>query len=576
MRREGFTLANYPNDPASTGTADIKKYYNKTLPNIIFTKDSNIDLVNLTKTSNPRTGNASSVIDNDWKKNIDVASNNAMSAKIAECQGSGVGDKFAQLSSLASSVDTNSRLRCGWIYGSTYTQGRGALGINSGPIDSSLSGLGTWKWDLNEAKKMYHTDICRAVTDCGDIGASIYQGRCGWCTKSGKAVPVSGNLAAYPYDLNTACPPNKLITSASSCPRSEGFINPSACTPLPNGSLPRDCLLQKLASVGCSDSGTLYQALNSGSDNDYLSNLRQQASWSTYQKRAVIPLNETELKTGKMTVADAINGFSRVQEQSASTANGGLQYAARDLCLDKGLMDTYDFCSEIPDSSNGPFSLECLQKIFLRAGGQKTGRVYPSGSNIAEWNSIGTWSRTKAIVEMIKENTRSTSRPTQEYAMMAFYGIELENKREPLPTPSNDYVSNVKFVRIQGTGRAAMLNLSQVVVLDEKGNNVSRNRPAQSSDPAYNTRASTGNDGYEQARSYPRIFHGSGSGTDFWQVMLDNPTSVSQIFVFNRSDCCADRMASGYIIQLFSPAYDKIWSSPLLNDKQVQRIIVRP
>jgi hypothetical protein len=572
MRSEGFTLANFPNDTASTGTADIKKYYSKTLPNIIYNNDPNMNLANLTNTSNPRTTTSSSVLDNDWKKNIDFESNNLMSAKIAECQGSGVGDKFAQLSSLASSVDTTSRLRCGWLYNNAnYTQGRGALGISSGPIDSTLSG--TWMWDLNAAKKKYHTDICRAVTDCGDIGASLYQGRCGWCTKSGKAVPVSGNLAVYPYDSNTACPPNKLITSSGSCPRSEGFINPSQCTPLPNGSLSRDCLLQKVASVGCSDSGTLYQALNSGSDNDYLSNLRKQASWATYQQRAIIPLDDTALKTGKMTVADAINGFSRVQEHSASSANGGLQYAARDLCLDKGLMDTYDFCSEIPDSSNGPFSIDCLQKTFLKSGGQKTGRKYPSGSTIAQWNAIGTWSKTKAAIQLLKENTRSNNRVIQENAMMDFYGIELENKREPLPTPST-YIANVAFVRIQGTGKADCLNLSQLVVHDYNGVNVSRGRPVQSSQLGWGTVASTGNDGNERPRSHPQEVHGTCSGRDYWQVQLDGPTAVSSVTVYNRSDCCSYRMGSGYVIQFYNQDAQLIWTSRTLNSELVQKITV--
>ena len=619
MKREGFTLANFPNDSASTGTADIKKYYSKTLPNIIYNNDPSMNLANLTKTSNPRTSTASSVLDNDWKKNIDFASNNAMSAKIAECQGSGVGDKFAQLSSLASSVDTTSRLRCGWLYNnSNYTQGRGALGINSGPIEPNLSG--TWMWDLNAAKKKYHTDICKNVTGCADIGASIYQGRCGWCTKSGKAVPISGNQVAYPYDLATACPPNKLKTTSASC--SEGFINPSPCTQSENGALPRDCLLQKLASVGCSDSGTLYQALNSGSDNDYLSNLRPQVPWSTYQQRAVIPLDETGLKTGKISIADAINGFSRVQEHAASTANGGLQYAARDLCLNKGIMDSYDFCSEIADSSNGPFSLDCLQKVFLKSGGQNTGRKYPSGSNIAEWTANGSWSQVKAAVKTLKNNTQSSDRVIQENAMMDFYGIQLENMQTPFvlappppppppavaaarvvaaapaaapppppavppapavaaasaaatPPVNTPYISNVGFVRIQGFGKSDCLNLSQLVVYNDKGENISKGRPVQSSQATWNTVASTANDGNEVLRGHPYEFHGPCSGTDFWQVKLDSPTIVSRVVIYNRSDsCCSYRMGTGYVIQLYTPGNQLLWTSNTLNSNLVQEITV--
>lgn len=440
---EAFTIASFPNDSSSAGTRDIKKYYSKTLPNIIYNNDPLINLADITKTANVRFSNSTSVLDNDWKKNINILTNNELNQQQSACQGSGSGDQFEHLTSLASSFDTNSRLRCGWMYNTTnYTQGRGALGINNGPLKTTASG--DWMWDLNAAKKRYHTDICSRINDCGDIGADIYKGpqgqaRCGWCTQTGRPVPINANgTAAYPFDDNTACPSSKLLTSSASCTQGftnpkniQGFTNPSACTALANGAFSRDCLLQKVVGAGCSDAGTLYQALQSGSDNDYTNVLRKQPAWSIYQERAVLPLDDTALKSGKITITNALNNFNRVQQHASSPLNGGLQYAARDLCFKNGEMDAYDFCSEISDSSNGPFSLDCLQKSFLKAGGQKTGTAYPSEPNIREWNSIGSWSQVKNIIQMIKENTKSTSRPIQENAMLSFYGIRLEDKKEP-------------------------------------------------------------------------------------------------------------------------------------------------
>ena len=436
MRKvDGFyDLANYPNDPASIGTRDIKKNYSVTLPNIIYNNDSDMNLVNLTKTSNLRASNSQSVLNNDWKKDATV-SNSAFARENAACENVGSGDQFTHLSNLASSVDTNSRLRCGWIYNnSNPTASRGALGIPAGPLKKSVPG--TWIWDLNDAKNKQHVAICKNITDCGDISASMYQGRCGWCKKSGKAVPIDASgKAAYPFNHNTACPTSKLIKSSGSCPV-EGFANPSACTPLPNGALPRKCLLQKVIAAGCSDSGTLYQSLNSGSENDYLNLLRPQKSWSIYQQRTAIPIDETALKTGKITISDALNDFSRVQDQAASEANGGLQYAARDLCYKNGAINEYDFCSEITDTTNGPFTLACLQAIFLRGGGQKTGRKYPSASTASSWNSLGTWADVKIAIQKLKVDTQSSNRTTQENAMIDFYGIQLENKQKPLTNGS--------------------------------------------------------------------------------------------------------------------------------------------
>lgn len=432
---EGFLLpTNFPNDPSSVGTAEIKKYYSSTLPNILYNKDPNMDIANITKTANVRQFNSSSVLNNDWKKDANIATNGQLSQQQAACEAAGNGDQFAHLTSLANSVDTNSRLRCGWVYGNPHTTGRGALGITSGPLNTSASG--TWMWDLNEAKKKYHTDICKNARDCGDIGASMYQGRCGWCKQSGKAVPINGSVAAYPFSNDTACPTSKLVTSSGSCTQGftnpneiQGFTNPSACTPLANGAFSRNCLLQKVAGAGCSDAGSLYQALQSGSDNDYTNVLRQQQAWSVYQQRATLPLDDNALKTGKITIADALNNFSRVQDQASSSLNGGLQYAARDLCFEKGKMDVYDFCSEIPDSNYGPFPLDCLQKSFMKAGGQNSGRAYPSSYNASKWNAIGSWAGVKAAIQKLYNDTRSTDRVIQENAMMDFYGIRLEDKQ---------------------------------------------------------------------------------------------------------------------------------------------------
>jgi len=431
MRREGFfNLAAYSNDPVSIATAKIQTQFKETLPNQIISNDKDLDLVKLTNTLNPITSTQFSPVKNEWKQtNLPTPE---FKKKQAECENATNGDQFAHLSSMASSVNTSSRLRCGWVYNTgDYTKGRGALGTINGPIETTASG--TWMWDLNAAKKKYHTEICNNITNCGDIGASMYKGRCGWCKKSGKAVPVSGGVAAYPFSVKTACPPTRLQNNANKC--TEAFVNPSVCTPLPNGALSRDCLLQKVIEGGCNDEGSMYQALRSGSDNDYLSQLKQQQAWSVYQNRAKQPLDETSLKTGKMTIANALDNFYYLNTMASSELGNGLNYAARDLCFKKGALDSYDFCSELNDSTNGPFSLDCLQNAFKVAGGQTSGKAYPSAATSSKWNALGKWSAVKDEINAMRDKTRSSNRVTQENAMMDFYGIILQNKQTPLQPP---------------------------------------------------------------------------------------------------------------------------------------------
>jgi len=433
-----FDLVGYPNDSTSKGTWDIKKYFAVTLPNMIYSNDKDVDLAKLTETANVRIQKSESVLKNDWKKGLGSIGD-TMAAKQAACESVGNGDQFEHLSSLASTEDKNSRLRCGWTYNnSNPSAGRGGFGNSEGPFKPNAQGI--WMWNLDAAKEKYHGSICSNIQGCADIDGSIYKQRCGWCTKSGKAVPIVNKGVAYPYNTNTACPANQLITQGSKCPPPPPLEDPTGprapgelCTPLENGALPRDCLIAKVTAAGCSDNGTIAQALRAGSSNDYTNVLRQQQAYTVYQERATVPLDATGLKTGKISISDAINGFSKVQDLASSNANTGLAFAARDLCLNKGAIDQFDFCTEINDNTTGPFSLDCLQKVFLRAGGQKAGSAYPSTSTASKWNALGNWAAVKANIQEIFARTRSKDRSVQEVGMMEFYGIRLQNKHNPLP-----------------------------------------------------------------------------------------------------------------------------------------------
>jgi hypothetical protein len=413
-------------------------FFSKTLPNGLVNNDKKMNYGSLfdTYTTTGRINNT--IVKNEWSINPDE-SNKAFAAKQAHCESVGNGDQFDHLSSLASTEDTSSRLRCGWVYNnSNPDNGRGAYGLTQGPLKTDTPGQ--WMWNLKKAQEKYHNSICQKIQACSDIDSDIYKKRCGWCTRSGKAVPVTGGQLAYPSGTNTACPPRNVVLRASQCPAPEPITDPNyvrtpaeACVPMPNGALGRACLLQKVTAAGCSDRGTLSQALRAGSENNYTSALSQERAFKVYQERSSMPMDATALKTGKLTVTDALNSFSKIQDMAASDANGGLQYAARDLCLNKGAIDEYDFCVELQDNTAGPFELDCAQKQFMRMGGQKAGASYPSRVNIGWYSQLGNWGAVKRYMQSILDKTKSQDRKTQEWGMKEFYGIKMQNKQKPLP-----------------------------------------------------------------------------------------------------------------------------------------------
>ena len=67
-----------------------------------------------------------------------------------------------------------------------------------------------------------------------------------------------------------------------------------------------------------------------------------------------------------------------------------------------------------------------------------------------------------------------------------------------------------------------------------------------------NPLASNAIDGIQQAKSFPNIFHSMGVGPDeYWQVDLGKPYLITQVFYYNRGDCCSDR-AAGMTIELWN------------------------
>ena len=104
-------------------------------------------------------------------------------------------------------------------------------------------------------------------------------------------------------------------------------------------------------------------------------------------------------------------------------------------------METYDFCTEISDSTRGPYTLDCLRKQFLRSGGQTSGRMYPSAANLATWNDYPTWGHVKNAIGTMSATASGTTvtegfqsqpssstpnRATQAAAIADFYGIPIE------------------------------------------------------------------------------------------------------------------------------------------------------
>ena len=141
----------------------------------------------------------------------------------------------------------------------------------------------------------------------------------------------------------------------------------------------------------------------------------------------------------------------------------------------------------------------------------------------------------------------------------------------PAPTCNPDKAAY--YVGLTGNG---YIQLSQIVIKDMNGINVAPKGiiEDEGTSPAYNsdTKPQNAIDGTEAVRAYPNIYHSIESDpkrpvTSFG-VALEKPTCISEIIIYGRSDCCADRHKDKVIFILGKN--NVIWYSPPTTDQQVQ------
>jgi len=114
-------------------------------------------------------------------------------------------------------------------------------------------------------------------------------------------------------------------------------------------------------------------------------------------------------------------------------------------------------------------------------------------------------------------------------------------------TPTAINFPKARYVKLL-SGKQA-LQISQFVVLNDKDQNVAKNKPTSASSVYPGTSTDKAVDGYMGARNFPEIYHANTDDDSWWIVDLQNSENIKQIKYYNRKDCCIDRI-KGAKIQL--------------------------
>ena len=346
----------------------------------------------------------------------------------------------SSLDQLIAMKNPNAAIGCGWLYtppnqGSPYpVVSQGFIGNSAAPLQNyNPPDYKKYFFDLQLAKKQMLLDKCKALKACGDVDSDVFNGTCGYCSDTNQGVPIDTvGQPLYGGDPLGNCSPQSIVTSSINCPPPPGSgpgpqpIIDKTCQSI-NGRLSATCLYDRLLTAGCSDNGSLAIALSGSPDpSDYISNIRNGDAVKIYNRVANPPLNLDVFSQGATTVDVVLQEAQRLSGNTKLPSNTATGAAARDLCLQKGAINGYNFCLDLPDTTSPPFDMGCLQQIFRKMGGQPTGAAYPNTSTINTYNSMGTLSAVKQYINTLIQSMNSTDYTTQRTAMIQFLGISPE------------------------------------------------------------------------------------------------------------------------------------------------------
>lgn len=404
--------------------------------------------------------------------------------KLKECR---TYNGLAGLSNLIGQTNLSSEQRCAWRYksgtGVVAEVAQGAFGTFTGPLDPARPQKDTvgngvqYIWNLRDAEKKMVTDICKAATNCQDMGAvpvsavGDFSNVCGYCKTSKKIIPIQrdGTSVRARYNsLDTQCAPSEIVTvndAATKCPPMSPEQQQSVywkC--LKSGALERDCVTLSALFAGCNPNGTLISALTTGTNpQDYADKLRLRKSFQVYQQLANPVLNEDILRNGNATIfASFMNMYNvnqnqvRVDQNKTEDQNLKIQIAAQDLCRQSGLYDSYNFCSDLTDQTRD-YEVKCMQQEFLRQGGTVEGSMYPK---VKPTNTIPWGDYKRSITEIVRKTT-TTNPNEQREALNQLKGLGFQIIPSTLPRGEQSQgVETFWFRRNNGTflGRRAVLS----------------------------------------------------------------------------------------------------------------------
>jgi len=116
------------------------------------------------------------------------------------------------------------------------------------------------------------------------------------------------------------------------------------------------------------------------------------------------------------------------------------------------------------------------------------------------------------------------------------------------PTPDCTKVPKARYVKVlSGEGSNKWLQISQLVVLNEKDENVAKGKDATASSVWNGSSPAYAVDGFIGSRNFPEMFHSNTENNSWFMVDLKKYEYITEIKYYNRLECCHERIVGARV-----------------------------
>jgi hypothetical protein len=192
--------------------------------------------------------------------------------------------------------------------------------------------------------------------------------------------------------------------------------------------LPVEGIRPQILPISCSETGTASLALRTEGFKDKKPALNDE-SVKIYDRVARPPIRLDTTRQG----ARAGQMIMEAVPPPPAPGTSVVRVVMRDPLFQEGTVKDFDFCSDLPETTTGPFDVECLQRMFRSVGGLPAGAAYPREETAMRYHTMPSLGAVKQYIHLLAKNTKSEDKRIREQAILDLFGVSSDSLARRAP-----------------------------------------------------------------------------------------------------------------------------------------------